>query len=79
MDRRPWSAYLEDVLLRREAELLAGNGEGDVGEAADLVTVHHSLTAAQEGKAVTQARQLVLNLRLGLIVGQGNLRCAHKK
>lgn len=79
MDRRPWAAYLEDILLRREAKLLASDGEGDVGQAADLVTVHHSLAAAQKGKAVTQTRQLVLNLRLGLIVGQRNLHCAHTK
>lgn len=41
-------ADLEDVLLRGQAKLLAGDGEGDIWQLRQLLTVHNSLAAAQE-------------------------------
>lgn len=71
--------YLENVLVRSETKLLASNGEGNVRHLRQLVTVHNCLAAAQEGQRIAQTRQLVLNLSLCLIVGQGNLQSITNK
>ena len=68
------AAYPQDILVGREVELLAGDGEGEGGHAGDARAVDDRLAAAQEGQRVARAVQGADDLLLRLVVGQRDLR-----
>ena len=66
-------ACLEHVVLGAEGEVLAGDGEGDVGHLGDLLALHQGLGGREERQRVAQRVQLRDDLLLRLVVGQRDL------
>ena len=65
---------LKDVVLWGEHEVLATDGEADIGHGGDLVAVHDSLAGGDEGQGIADGQQALFNLLLCLVVCQGHLK-----
>ena len=71
---RQGSAHLEHIVLCAESEILASNGESDIGHLRDLLALHQRLGGCKDGQCVTQGVQLSNDLLLCLVVGQRYLQ-----
>ena len=68
------NAHLEHIVLCAESEVLASDGESDIGHFRDLLALHQRLGGCEDGQSVAQGVQLRNDLLLCLVVGQRYLQ-----